>query len=235
MTRQLNAEVFDSCIAVLVGVSLTYSLFAMIPLLSSGAWHDRLKNSLLIVELVELKPPVPPVRKQVEKIQPVVKKIPIPQKKIVVKPQEKLAQPVEEKIVEPVETRKEVQVQEQETVETAGVFESTEPEPEGIPVQEPLPVPVPFFKLTATPRFLHRETPVFPESMKLLGRSASVKVEALIDDTGMVRKVTILKSAGEIFDQAAIEAFLKSTFIPGKVDGNNVAVLYRTHVNFRLK
>lgn len=97
-----------------------------------------------------------------------------------------------------------------------------------------LPVPIPFFQLTQAPRFLHRENPVYPETMRAQGISGVVKLEALIDKNGRVRKVEILESAGRLFDEAAKQAMMKSTFYPAQVDGEAVAVLLRLPVKFRL-
>lgn len=103
------------------------------------------------------------------------------------------------------------------------------------PAAKALPSPVPFFKLTAAPHFQQRALPVFPENMNRLGRTGIVKVEVLIDGQGVVRKVTILSSAGEDFDQAAITALLASRFSPGRLNEKPVAVLYRTQVEFKLQ
>jgi len=97
-----------------------------------------------------------------------------------------------------------------------------------------LPTPVPIFQLTQAPRFLHREEPVYPEVMRARGISGVVRLEALIDKEGRVRRVNILKSAGEQFDMAARNAVLASTFYPAKIDSEPVAVLLRLPVKFGL-
>jgi len=101
-------------------------------------------------------------------------------------------------------------------------------------VKEFLPDPVPFFKLTESPQFLHREIPGYPESMRATGRKGFVILSVLIDKSGKVRKVTVLKSGGEYFDRAAIKGMKASSFIPAKIDGKAVAVLLRMPVEFRL-
>lgn len=99
---------------------------------------------------------------------------------------------------------------------------------------EALPTPVPFFKITNAPRFLHRETPVYPDAMRAVGVSGVVKLEALIDKQGRVRQVTILTSAGKQFDEAATHAIMASSFYPAEVDKKPVAVLLRLPVKFEL-
>jgi TonB family protein len=117
------------------------------------------------------------------------------------------------------------------------------PQPEPVPVTQPeadtqpapLPRPIPIFQLTSMPRFARYVEPEYPAIMRSLGQDASVKVEVLIDSKGQPRKVTILKSGGEEFDNAVIAALMQSTFIPGNVEGKPVAVLWRTQIKFRLK
>ncbi len=95
-----------------------------------------------------------------------------------------------------------------------------------------LPTPVPFFKLTQAPRFLHREKPVYPEAMIGIGTTGVVKLEALIDNQGQVRDVTIIKSAGKHFDEAAKQAAYASRFLPAKVAQEAVAVRLKFPVRF---
>ncbi|NOY62429.1 MAG: TonB family protein [Gammaproteobacteria bacterium] len=102
------------------------------------------------------------------------------------------------------------------------------------PTKETLPNPVPLFRLTQAPRFLHREIPVYPEIMRAQGVSGVVKLEALIDKEGRVRKASILKSAGKHFDEAAKQAILASSFYPAKVENKAVAVLLHLPVRFDL-
>jgi len=102
-------------------------------------------------------------------------------------------------------------------------------------VEEALPTPVPIFEVSSLPRFVHRETPVYPSAMKQQGKEGTVKIEALVDALGKVRSVTVIQSAGELFDQAAIAAIQSSTFIPANTNGKPVPVLLRLPVRFRLR
>lgn len=97
-----------------------------------------------------------------------------------------------------------------------------------------LPTPVPYFKLSDLPRFLHQETPVYPENMRAKGTTGIVELLVLIDKTGQIRQITIVKSAGESFDEAAISAVKASTFMPAKVDGRPVSALLKMPVKFKL-
>ena len=97
-----------------------------------------------------------------------------------------------------------------------------------------MPVPVPLFKLTETPRFLHQQQPVYPEAMRALGKTGEVVLSVLIDKTGKVRDIKVLSADDDAFTQAAIAAVLASSFIPAKIDGNPVAVKLKLPITFKL-
>ena len=66
-------------------------------------------------------------------------------------------------------------------------------------------------------------------------KEGKVRLEVLIDDKGKVRKVTVIKSAGEAFDQAAVAAISSSSFTAGNIDGKPVTTLLKLPVNFKLR
>ena len=101
-------------------------------------------------------------------------------------------------------------------------------------IPQTMPVPVPIFKLTEAPQFLHRENLIYPENMRSSGITGVVKLAVLIGKEGNVYRVKVLKSAGDEFDEAAKIALLSSTFIPAKMGKKNVAVELRMPVKFRL-
>lgn len=101
--------------------------------------------------------------------------------------------------------------------------------------QDPTLTPVPVFELTALPRFIRQVQPSFPESMRHLAREGVVELNVLIEHTGAVRQVTIVRSAGSEFDRAARSAILASAFAPGEVDGKPVTTVLHLPVRFRLQ
>ncbi len=100
---------------------------------------------------------------------------------------------------------------------------------------EQLPVPEPLYRVTEKPRLLRQGIKKYPEDMKQLGITATVIIDALIDRHGKVRKTTVFKSAGKSFNDAAIQAIKDSVFIPGKIAGKPVAVLFRLPIKFNLE
>ncbi|MDQ7015649.1 MAG: energy transducer TonB, partial [Gammaproteobacteria bacterium] len=74
----------------------------------------------------------------------------------------------------------------------------------------------------------------YPETMRAAGRSGVVKLEALIDKSGKVRRVSIIVSAGKEFDHAATVAIMASRFSAAKIADQAVAVRLRLPVRFSL-
>lgn len=226
-------------LAVASGILLTLGLLFFIHVLANYRTQDIEPRPLLVVDLTAW--PVP-VKQEKQPTPPKPKKQPAPEKPAMetAPPPKPEPSPQAEKVIEeippePVEHEPEETVVEEaeKTAEPA----PTEPTPPMLiePSEEALPTPVPFFKLTQAPRFLHREEPIYPETMRTQGISGTVKLEALIDKEGRVREVNILTSAGTHFDQAAKQAILASTFYPAEVEGEPVAVLLRLPVTFNLR
>lgn len=90
-------------------------------------------------------------------------------------------------------------------------------------------------KLTRPPAFLHRIEPVYPGSEQRAGSQANVLAEVTIDPLGNVVAVRIVKSAGNSFDDAVIEALKKSAFVPGYINTEAVAVRVLVPFRFTLK
>ncbi len=223
--------------AVTGGTLLTLVLLFFINVLANYHPQNSEPRPLLVVDLtawpVPLKQeqqPTPPKQQPVPE-KPALKKAPLPkpepspqtEKVATERPAEAVEHKPEDAIIEEVEKT----VEQMPPKPTAPML--TEP------TEEALPTPMPIFKLTQAPRFLHRQQPLYPETMRTQGISGTVKLEALIDKEGRVREVNILKSAGTHFDQAAKQAILASTFYPAEVEGEPVAVLLRLPVKFNLR
>ena len=222
-------------LAIASGTLMVLSLFLSIGFLASHRTVPKELRPLLVVDLMawpapvkeaELppvpKPETPPAPKKPVEKKPVSRPKPEPAPVVEQKPREIEAPPaVEQAAVNA------------ETMPPEITAQAASPTPVEA-VDNSLPTPVPFFQLTQSPRFLHREEPVYPEVMRAHGLSAVVKLEALIDKDGRVRKVDIIESAGEQFDEAAKQAIIRSTFYPAEIDGEPVAVLLRVPVKFKL-
>jgi TonB family protein len=76
---------------------------------------------------------------------------------------------------------------------------------------------------------------VYPEIPGMLNIQGRVIVLAFIDENGNVAETDILKSDAEELNQSAIDAVMKTKFIPGKTDGTPVKVQVAIPIIFRLR
>ena len=238
-----RSDIYTWPMALVVGSVITLALFFTLP-----ALHFRQINPeppVIEIDFMQWREPTPMPKAKVPappkplrvkpKPRPVIKER--PELPVRVKPPETPVVPMVKEAVIP-----EKIVSEELPVTTPPIVEQVEP-PQPVQVndanaaqpEEDLPVPTPIFKLTALPRFAHKVDPEYPPAMRVLGREARVKLAVLVDPKGSVRKVTILESGGEAFDQAAISAIQASSFIPGNIEGKPVTVLMRIPIVFRLK
>lgn len=212
--------------AITCGTLLTFSLFLVLPQL--GRTEPPAPPTVITLDFVEWQPPV-----KVKKTkQPTPKPKPKPPKKRP-KPKQILKKPVEKPKPEPIpEPKKEPVLTEEPTppeeeIQKPDVPEIIEPEPiieesqqlkvdetNEVDVEETLPIPTPIFQLSTMPRMIHKEKPIYPAIMRARGKEGKVKLEVLIDATGKIRSISVIKSGGSAFDEAAKSAISQSSFTP---------------------
>ena len=76
---------------------------------------------------------------------------------------------------------------------------------------------------------------IYPELAKRAGVQGKVYVKAYVDDTGIVKKVEIIKGIGAGCDEAAVAAVLSTRFNPGKQRGKPVKVQVSIPIKFVLR
>ncbi|HSD62626.1 MAG TPA: energy transducer TonB [Ignavibacteriaceae bacterium] len=74
----------------------------------------------------------------------------------------------------------------------------------------------------------------YPEKARVNGVEGKVFVKVFIDEKGNVIKTSILKSGGDGFDEAAINAIRKIKFTPGQMGGKPVKVVIVIPIMFKL-
>lgn len=84
------------------------------------------------------------------------------------------------------------------------------------------------------PRIRKKVEPGYPKGALALGIEATVVVEVVIDSTGIITTVNLLRPAGRGFDEAAIACVNKWRFHPAQKDGRPVDIYASIEVNFRL-
>ena len=85
------------------------------------------------------------------------------------------------------------------------------------------------------PEKISGPNPQYTEIARKARIQGVVIVEAIIDKTGMVRNVRVLKPLPMGLDQAAVEAIRQWRFKPATLRGVPVDVYYNLTVNFRLQ
>jgi protein TonB len=99
---------------------------------------------------------------------------------------------------------------------------------------ESTPAPMPFVAIESQPELLHREAAVYPEIAKKMGLQGRVTVEVTIDAQGKPIQVKVIKSASDIFNEAAIEAVMKYTFKPAMMSTGPVTAKIMIPIDFRM-
>jgi protein TonB len=107
-------------------------------------------------------------------------------------------------------------------------------EPEEIKIQEDLE-PADFVAYEKGPEPVNKPQPTYPEIALKAGMEGTVWVKVWVDKEGKPKKVTILKSDAEIFNEAAVEAAWKWVFTPAMMNNGPVAVNVTIPFRFKLK
>ena len=93
----------------------------------------------------------------------------------------------------------------------------------------------PLSKLTRPPAFLNKIEPKYPATEQRSGIQAYVLAEITLDGEGKLLDINIKKSAGKYFDNAVVEAIKQSSFTPGYIEKQGVAVRVLVPFRFKLK
>lgn len=82
------------------------------------------------------------------------------------------------------------------------------------------------------PKLVRAAQPVYPAAKLESGVSASVALVLTLDDTGKVTDITVAASAGDDFDQAAVDAAKQLEFTPAEREGKPVAAKVPFRIQF---
>jgi protein TonB len=103
------------------------------------------------------------------------------------------------------------------------------------PPDPPRPAgPVRVADLPVTPRKIGDVRPVYPEFARAARLEGTVIMEAVLDTTGRVTQLRVIKSA-PMFDQAALDAVRQWQYTPSLYGGRPVSVLMTITVRFTLQ
>lgn len=106
--------------------------------------------------------------------------------------------------------------------------------PGDIVIEEDGPPPdfVPYEK---EPVVIKRVNPAYPEIARRAGVEGKVLVKAWVDKEGKIRKVEVVKSDADIFNQAAIDAVMQWVFTPAMMKSGPVSVWVAIPLTFKLQ
>ncbi len=214
----LQHNYISGLLALSVGVCLAIALILFVPFISGTMYDDKI-TPMLVVNSIDFSEKIILKNKEIKK--PILKKKLKPKRiKELPKKQKKIKKKIikQKKII--------AEIEKNFSTKNKKILKNN---------VEQFPVPEPIYRVTEKPRLLRQGVKIYPEDMKRLGITATVIIDALIDRQGKVRNTTVFKSAGKSFDDAAITAIKDSIFIPGKISGKPVAVLFRLPIKFNLE
>jgi protein TonB len=99
---------------------------------------------------------------------------------------------------------------------------------------ESSPAPMPFVAIESQPELIHREPAVYPEIARKIGIQGRVTVEVTIDAQGKPIQARVVKSASDVFNEAAIEAVMKYSFKPAMMSTGPVTSKIMIPIDFRM-
>jgi TonB family protein len=92
--------------------------------------------------------------------------------------------------------------------------------------------PVPIGPDVTPPRRVSGDSPVLPEAAKRLKLAGSVLVEFVVDEQGRVASPRIIDSAGQLLDEACLEAVKRWRYEPAKRGGAPVKFVQKAKFTF---
>jgi len=105
----------------------------------------------------------------------------------------------------------------------------------GLPAAETIDEPIHVTGAVTRPVLLDGPQPRYTEMARRAGLQGTVVLEAIIDESGHVINVTVLKRLSMGLDQAAVEAVQSWRFKPATLAGRPVKVYYTLTANFTLQ
>jgi protein TonB len=174
----------------------------------------------------------------VKETSPAVESTKQPAKNQKTTPEEKSLIPEQKPVQTPASTQP-ARIQQTPTTQPAAVQPAVSTPPSQ-PVQQPAkttestPAPMPFVAIESQPEVIHREPAIYPEIAKKMGLQGRVTVEVTIDAQGKPIQAKIIKSASDIFNDAAIEAVMKYSFKPAMMSTGPVTAKVYIPIDFRM-
>ena len=85
-----------------------------------------------------------------------------------------------------------------------------------------------------SPRFIHKEAPIYPFLARKLGKEGKVILRLALNDQGQLQGIDTVESSGFGFAEAASAAIRKSTFAPAMSNGRTISSQVLVPIRFVL-
>ena len=92
-----------------------------------------------------------------------------------------------------------------------------------------------FVPVDEQPAIVKRSPVTYPELAKTARIEGNVYLKVLVDKDGKPKKAVVFKSDAEVFNDAAIESAMKSSYTAATSDGNPVACWLVVPYSFKMK
>ncbi|MBP8975188.1 MAG: energy transducer TonB [Bacteroidetes bacterium] len=139
----------------------------------------------------------------------------------------------EPKVEQPKQTTPPPQPVEQPAPTPPQQAQAQSPQPAPQPPEEAAPKP--FVAIEMPPQIVKRATPKYPEIAYRMRIEGKVVVEVTVDPQGKPLQAKIAKSSSDVFNEAAIEAAMKSTYKPAMMSTGPVTAKVYVPFDFKLR
>lgn len=199
--------------AILLAIILHTALLYLPPITSFGGTRNWDKEKTNFIQMQRYKPPPPPQEEKPEE----------PKKK---KKKKVLAKPIPQKEMNDLD---EIKMEEEEVELVYDIDDIDFDEPEA-PPEGPLRIGGD----VQSPKRIHFVNPKYPEIARKTRIEGMVILEAIINKSGDVVDIKVLKSLNSLCDKAAIDAAKQWKFEPGTQNDIPVDVIMTLTVQFRI-
>jgi periplasmic protein TonB len=132
------------------------------------------------------------------------------------------------------QTTQPANTRQQTSTQTAPAVQAQQPAQQQSSATSSNPAPMPFVAIENPPEVIRREPAKYPEIAIKMGIQGRVTIEVTVDAQGKPIQTKVVKSANEVFNDAAIEAVMKYTFKPAMQSNNPVTAKIFIPIDFRL-
>jgi protein TonB len=122
----------------------------------------------------------------------------------------------------------------QPPVSTPASQSAQQPAAEPPAKKESGPAPMPFVAIESPPECIKREAPKYPDIAEKMRIEGKVIVEVTVDAQGKPIQAKVVRSTSDVFDEASVEAAMKSTYKPAMMSTGPVTAKVLVPFTFKI-